>query len=87
MRELLCTLLTLYVVAIILRMVLSWFPMQPGGLGAQVAGGLQRITDPLLLPLRRVIPPLGGAIDLSPMIAILGLQIIVGRLILRCGVL
>jgi YggT family protein len=83
MRDILCTVLNLYVIAIVLRMVLSWFPLDPGGPVAQVAGVLRRITDPVLEPLRRALPPLGG-LDLSPLIAILGLQLIVGRLILNC---
>jgi YggT family protein len=83
MRELLCTVLNLYVIAIVLRMVLSWFPLEPGGVVAQANGVLRRATDPLLEPLRRALPPLGG-LDLSPLIAILGLQIVVGRLILNC---
>ena len=41
------------------------------------------MTDPVLEPLRRIIPPL-GPIDISPMIAIIGLQLVVGRLILGC---
>ncbi len=83
MRELLCFLLQLYLLAIIVRMVLSWFPMSPGGAGAQLAGVLRTITDPLLLPLRKVIPPLGG-LDLSPLILLIGLQVVVGNLILGC---
>ena len=39
----------------------------------QVAGGLERLTDPLLRPLRRFIPNLGG-IDITPVILILALQ-------------
>ena len=83
MRELLCFLLQLYLLAIIVRMVLSWFPLAPGGVGAQLAGVLRTITDPLLLPLRKVIPPLGG-LDLSPLILLIGLQIVVGNVILGC---
>lgn len=83
MGEVLCLVLNLYVIAIVLRMVLSWFPLEPGGVVAQSNVVLRRITDPLLEPLRRALPPL-GPIDISPMIAILGLQIVVGRLILGC---
>jgi YggT family protein len=83
MKEFFCALLNLYVIAIVLRMVLSWFPLESGGVVAQVYGVLRRITDPLLEPLRRVVPPMGG-FDLSPLIALVGLQLIVGRLILRC---
>ncbi len=37
--------------------------------------GLDRLTEPLLRPIRRVLPDLGG-IDLSPMVLILGLILI-----------
>lgn len=84
MRELLCFALTLYVIAIVVRLVLSWFPISPGSVVERMNHGLRVITDPLLDPLRRVIPPL-GPIDISPMIAIIGLQLVVGRLILGCG--
>ncbi len=83
MREVLCLLLNLYVIAIVLRMVLSWFPLEPGGIVAQTSMVLRRVTDPVLEPLRRTLPPL-GPIDISPMIAIIGLQVVVGRLILQC---
>jgi YggT family protein len=79
----LCALLNLYIIAIIVRLVLSWFPVSPGSVVAQVNQGLRRVTDPVLEPLRRIIPPL-GPIDISPMIAIIGLQLVVGRLILGC---
>ena len=40
---------------------------------AQLAGFLDQVTGPLLAPLRRVIPPLGG-IDVTPIIVLLVLQ-------------
>lgn len=79
----LCSLLNLYIIAIIVRLVLSWFPVSQGSVVEQVNHGLRRVTDPVLEPLRRIIPPL-GPIDISPMIAIIGLQLVVGRLILGC---
>ncbi|CAN5214350.1 YggT family protein [soil metagenome] len=39
----------------------------------KIAAGLERLTDPLLAPIRRFIPNLGG-IDISPVILILLLQ-------------
>lgn len=35
-----------------------------------------QIIDPLCKPIRKVIPPLGGVIDISPIIVLLGLQIV-----------
>lgn len=41
--------------------------------------GLDRLTEPMMRPIRRVLPDLGG-IDLSPMVLILGL-ILIQRLV------
>ncbi|MGE0877623.1 MAG: YggT family protein [Acidimicrobiia bacterium] len=83
MRELLSSLIQIYLLCFFARMVLSWFPLQPGGLMANVAHFLRAITDPLLRPIQRVVPPVragAAAIDLSPMIVIFGLIIIQGAL-------
>lgn len=79
--ELVCTLLRVYILVIIARMILSWFPIAPGTLMASVASFLYSVTEPLLGPLRRAIPPvrLGAmGLDLSPLIVIIGLQILAG---------
>ena len=39
----------------------------------QILYTLDRVVEPILRPIRRVIPPLGGTLDLSPLIALLGL--------------
>jgi YggT family protein len=58
----------LAVLALIVRAVLSWVPgvaaLQP------VARAVNRITDPLLEPIRRRLPS-GGGIDFSPIVAVL----------------
>ena len=77
--DIICTLLTLYFFALFARILLSWFPVTPGTFLAQVNSALYAITEPVLGPLRRAIPPvrLGmAALDLSPLIVILGLQLI-----------
>ncbi|RMH77285.1 MAG: YggT family protein [Actinomyces sp.] len=78
---LICFALNVYVFLIFARILLSWFPLDPDGTMAAVAGFLFVVTDPVLGPLRRVLPPvrLGGiGLDLSPMIAILGIVIVQG---------
>ena len=58
------------------RIILSWFPVSPGGPVAQISGVLYSITEPVLGPIRRIIPPLGVGgmgLDLSPMIVTFGL--------------
>ena len=78
-----CLLLQLYLVAIFVRIVLSWFPLDPNGFMATVAGFLYVITDPVLAPLRRALPAvrLGNvALDLSPIVVIIGIQVLIGFL-------
>jgi YggT family protein len=58
---------------ILARIVWSWFaPINGGGIG----GFLFNATEPLLAPVRKVIPPLGGMIDLAPIVMFFLLQII-----------
>jgi YggT family protein len=57
--------------AIIIRVLFSWFAM--GNAGGPVVRLLDDITEPVLSPLRRVIPTI-GMIDISPLIAILLIQ-------------
>ena len=76
MRSLICDLINLYVIVIIVRIVLSWFPMSPGSFLEQVNRVLRAVTDPVLLPIRRIMPSMGG-LDLSPMIVILLARVLV----------
>ena len=70
MNEILCQLLGLYVIVLFGRVILSWFPIAPGSGMAQIYGVLHTLTEPVLGPLRRILPPL-GAFDLSPLIVVL----------------
>jgi YggT family protein len=58
-----CAVVTVYLVILFLRAVFSWFPPPSGG-GATVYRMLMDLTEPVLAPLRRVIPP-AGMFDLS----------------------
>jgi YggT family protein len=47
----------------------------------KIYDGLSRVIEPILKPIRAVIPPVrfgGAALDLSPLILIIGLQVIAG---------
>jgi YggT family protein len=59
--------------AILLRACLSWFAVDLRGSGA--ARLLVDVTEPILGPLRRVVPPI-GSIDISPLIAMILVQAI-----------
>jgi YggT family protein len=58
--------------AIIARALLSWFPIPSAN---PISEFLHAITEPILAPLRRVIPRI-GMLDITPLIAILLLQAI-----------
>lgn len=80
MLAILQLLVLFYMLAILGVIVLSWFPMAPDGAGRQLFELLRRITEPVLGPLRRAIPPVGGVFDLSPLIVLLVLSILYGAL-------
>ena len=75
MGGLLAQLVQLYIIAIIGRIILSYFPLQPGGVMAQIFSVLYTITEPVLGPARRIIPPL-GMFDFSPIVVIFALEIL-----------
>ena len=79
MENILCRLMDVYLIALFGRIILSWFPISPGSALAPVFSALYTVTEPVLGPLRRLIPPLGMGgmgLDLSPLIVIFGFQII-----------
>ena len=67
---LLCQLILLFQVVIIARIVLSWFPLQAGGVMSRINSVLILLTEWLLGPLRRIVPRV-GMLDFSPFVAIL----------------
>jgi len=74
--DLLCAIVTVYLVIMGARAVRSWFPRSSsGGALATVNRLLMDLTEPVLAPLRRVIPP-AGMFDLSFMVAFFGLVIL-----------
>lgn len=62
----------IYLIAIIVQAVLSW--VNPGHYNP-VMGLIHRLTEPLLRPARRLLPPISG-IDLSPLLVLLALQVL-----------
>jgi YggT family protein len=82
-RALLCQAVSLYILLVFLRVVLSWFPIDPRGPVGQVARVVVMATDPVLTPVRRYLPATGG-FDLSPIIVWFFLQFVVQRALLGC---
>jgi YggT family protein len=66
-RTFVSLLLNVLHLAILARVLLSWFPMNPGN---PIVRSLHEITEPVLAPFRRIIPRL-GMFDLSPLAALL----------------
>ena len=68
---------TFYEFLILIRVLLSW--VSAGGYNRwmyhPIVRWLYRLTDPVLVPLQRLIPAIGGAIDISPIIALFLLEI------------
>ena len=52
---------------IFVRAILSWFPIDPSG---PIVRGVFSVTEPVLEPLRSVIPRI-GMIDITPMVAMI----------------
>ena len=72
----LCALVTVFIVVLFLRVVLSWFPPPSGG-AATFYRVLLDLTEPILAPLRRMIPPI-GMLDLSVTVLLVFLFIVRG---------
>ncbi len=76
--QLLVSLLQIYSFIVLARVVMSWIPnLSPTNQIVQVLYGL---TEPVLEPVRRIIPPL-GMMDISPVVVFVALRILQGVLL------
>lgn len=78
LRELFCFALTVYYLILIVRIVLSWVPSVPEPI-RPVARAVRAATDPLLIPLRGLLPTfrMGAmALDVSPILLFLAIVIL-----------
>ena len=62
--------LTLMFWIILIRVLMSWVSPDPYN---PLVRALYQLTDPILRPAQRLIPPIGG-LDLSPIVVLLGIQ-------------
>ena len=69
-----CAAITIYIVILLLRAVFSWFPPPNGGM-ATFYRILMDLTEPVLAPLRRLLPPVAG-LDFSPMVLLIALRVL-----------
>jgi len=70
MKKLLVTLLLTYFVLIIARVIVSWIANQARH---PIIPLIYQLTEPVLKPFSKVVPPLGG-IDLSPLFALIAVR-------------
>ena len=68
----LASLIDLYSLVVLIAVILSWVPLDRRNLLFTVTHAL---TEPLLAPIRNVLPPMAG-LDLSPMVLLIALQLL-----------
>jgi YggT family protein len=72
--QILSLVLQLYGWVLIARALISWIPnIDPYHPAVQI---LYSITEPVLEPIRKLVPPLGGMVDISMIIAFFAIQIL-----------
>ena len=75
----------LYCFAIILQVAMSWLIAfeivnKDNEAAVNLTGLLKKLTDPVYTPIKKFVPPIGG-IDLTPLVALIGVQILGGILV------
>lgn len=75
---LILTIINIYFWIILAMVILSWLVAfnvvnRSNPFVRQIGQALERLTEPLLRPIRRVLPDLGG-IDISPIVLLIGMQ-------------
>ena len=79
MAVIVCRVIQIYSLVLIARILLEWIQVSPDHPVARTRRVLRAVTDPVLIPVRRLLPPVragGVGIDLSPMVVIVALWII-----------
>ena len=71
LSSLIHTLFSIYTILIFSRIALSWFPSL---YQYEATRFLIFVTDPYMNVFKKIIPPIGGVLDLSPMLALFALR-------------
>lgn len=79
--SIICRLIQIYSIVIFIYVLMSWLPIKRGIL-ADIYNALGKICDPYLNLFRKLIPPIGGIVDITPIIAFVVLQLISWLLLL-----
>ncbi len=72
-KFLIASIADVYSMVIFVYILMSWFPHERGILG-DIYRVLGKVCDPYLNIFKKLIPPLGGMVDVTPIIALLVLQ-------------
>jgi uncharacterized protein YggT (Ycf19 family) len=84
-REIICVLLLAFQLLFFIRLAMGFFPIRSGSLAASVRDLAVAVTDPVILPVRRSVPPLQGAaagFGLAELLVLLALFVVIRLL---CG--
>lgn len=81
-KSLIISIANAYTTVIFVYVIMSWIPNVTSGVIGQIYDVLGKICDPYLNLFRKLIPPIGGVLDITPIIALLVLQFVV-QLIVR----
>lgn len=73
--DIICQLLGWYYWVIIARVLMSWLPIPSSEPFATIAKVIHTVTDPVMEPVRKVLPSMGG-LDFSPIVVIIGLSFV-----------
>ena len=73
----LANLIDLYSLVVLVAVILSWVPLDRRNPLVTIT---HTLTEPVLAPIRNVLPPMGG-LDLSPMILLFALQLVKNLLV------
>ncbi len=79
MTSLICSLLSIYVLVVFARIILEWIQVPSDHPVGKLRAALSIVVDPLLRPLRGIIPPMRvgmAALDFSPLILIVAITIL-----------
>ncbi len=75
MKNVVCAALDIYLLVLFARAILSWFPTRSDSGLASVQHVLWQLTEPVLAPVRRVIPP-AGMFDLSFLVVFFAVELV-----------
>ena len=86
MKDVVCAALNVYLLILLARAILSFFPVRPGTGLASFTHVLAQLTEPVIAPVRRIIPP-AGMFDLSFLVVFIGIEILLRALNCPAGII